>query len=196
MTVNKIALFKPISGFNTFATAVFVGTPKTLTLGAGYIGSIEWLSYDTLAGIYVVIAGETASTYVYTPAAAGVMYFKVRMTSISPCSATTSTSTAGVAVYAKASGAKSISEAKTSLSNFSVKSYPNPFRESFKLNFSGSQEKVSLQVYDMLGRKLENKEISSDEANELSIGQNLPSGMYNLRVIQVSNVKTLRVIKN
>ena len=195
VTVNKLALAKPISGFNTFATAIFVGAPKTLTLGTGYIGSIEWLSSDLLDGTYAVIAGETASTYVYTPAAVGVKYFKVRLTSVSPCTTGVALS-AGVAVYAKASGAKSISGVKSSLSDFSVKSYPNPFRESFKLNFSGSKEKVSVQVYDMLGRKLESKEVSSDDANGVSLGQNLSSGIYNLRVIQGSNVKTLRVIKD
>ena len=48
----------------------------------------------------------------------------------------------------------------------------------------------------MTGMLLENKEVTTDKVNELSLGQNLSSGIYILNVTQGSNVKTVRVIKN
>jgi hypothetical protein len=47
----------------------------------------------------------------------------------------------------------------------------------------------------MNGRLLENKEVKSSEINNLELGNELPSGVYNVIITQETEVKTVRVIK-
>jgi hypothetical protein len=80
--------------------------------------------------------------------------------------------------------------------NFNVVTYPNPFTENFYLNLTSlSEEKVTVMVYDMTGKLLERKEVAPSELNELQIGTNFASGIYNVIVSQGTNTKSLRVIK-
>jgi hypothetical protein len=77
-----------------------------------------------------------------------------------------------------------------------VKVYPNPFTTNFKLDFSSSSDaNVEVVVYDMIGRQLERLQVESSEMNNLELGNNYPSGVYNVIVKQGEDVKTLRVIK-
>ena len=74
--------------------------------------------------------------------------------------------------------------------------YPNPFAEGFKLNIkTSSQSIVQIRVYDMLGKLVENKNIEMSEIENLEIGTNYTSGVYNVIVFQEGNTQTLRVIK-
>ena len=80
--------------------------------------------------------------------------------------------------------------------NFNVFSYPNPFTENFNLNLTSlSEEKVTVMVYDITGKLLERKEVVASELNELQIGNNFTSGVYNVIVSQGENTKSIRVIK-
>ena len=97
--------------------------------------------------------------------------------------------------YTKESVVKSDSfeAAKTPLV---VTAYPNPYSESFSLGLTTSSiEKVGLSVYDMTGRLIEQREVGATEVAELQVGNNYPSGVYNVIVTQGNEVKTLRVIK-
>jgi hypothetical protein len=80
--------------------------------------------------------------------------------------------------------------------NFNVFSYPNPFTENFNLNLTSlSEEKVTVMVYDITGKLLERKEVVASKLNELQIGNNFTSGVYNVIVSQGENTKSIRVIK-
>ena len=68
--------------------------------------------------------------------------------------------------------------------------YPNPSTEGFRVK-SGNGKSFGVQVYDMLGRSIEQRQMSSDA----QIGSNYAKGVYNVIVNQGANVKTLRVIK-
>ena len=73
---------------------------------------------------------------------------------------------------------------------FSAMAYPNPATEGFRVKSSNGKS-FGVQVYDMLGRSIEQRQMSSDA----QIGSNYASGIYNVIVNQGANVKTLRVIK-
>jgi hypothetical protein len=78
----------------------------------------------------------------------------------------------------------------------SVSSYPNPFTENFKLNLtSTSEENVGITIYDMTGRLIEQKELNLKDVSEFTLGDNYPSGIYNIIVIQGDEMKTTRIIK-
>jgi hypothetical protein len=74
--------------------------------------------------------------------------------------------------------------------DFSAVAYPNPSMEGFKVKSSNGKS-FGVQVYDMLGRSIEKRQMTSDAP----IGSNYAKGIYNLIVTQGANVKTLRVIK-
>lgn len=79
---------------------------------------------------------------------------------------------------------------------FSVVLYPNPFLENFLLHVkTSSVEALEIKVYDMLGKQIENRNIAVSEIENLQIGSNYPSGIFNVIVSQEGNTQTLRVIK-
>ena len=87
------------------------------------------------------------------------------------------------------------SEAGTDL-DFDVVAYPNPYADSFKLDvITSSDENVQYKVYDMLGKLIDSQEVISTEVYAQELGNNYPSGVYNVIVTQGEQVKTLRVIK-
>jgi GEVED domain/Putative metal-binding motif/Secretion system C-terminal sorting domain len=78
--------------------------------------------------------------------------------------------------------------------NFQAIASPNPFASTFGLNLSTtSEEMVQVRVYDMLGKLIEDRKAQVSDIIEL--GENYPSGVYNVIVSQGENIKTLRVIK-
>jgi hypothetical protein len=79
---------------------------------------------------------------------------------------------------------------------FEVKTSPNPFAATFRLEMNTtSSEQVEIEVYDMIGKLVEARQIGVAQFGSLEIGDRYPSGVYNLIVTQGENVKTLRVIK-
>jgi len=79
---------------------------------------------------------------------------------------------------------------------FAVKTSPNPFVDSFKIDMMTSvEDMIDYKVYDMVGRLVEARKLSLSELGETTLGAQYPSGVYNIIVAQGENVKTLRVIK-
>jgi hypothetical protein len=80
--------------------------------------------------------------------------------------------------------------------NYNVILYPNPTVSSFSLNVvSDSVDAIEVSVYDIQGRNIENKTFNKEDINSITIGDNLPSGIYNVVVKQGENVKSQRLIK-
>ena len=73
---------------------------------------------------------------------------------------------------------------------FSAVAYPNPATEGLRVKSSNGKS-FGVQVYDMLGRSIEQRQMSSDA----QIGSNYAKGIYNVIINQGANLKTLRVIK-
>ena len=62
------------------------------------------------------------------------------------------------------------------------------------LNSTSTQD-VSIRVYDMIGKLVEQREVKSGDVVMQEIGARFPSGVYNVIVSQGTEVKTFRVIK-
>jgi hypothetical protein len=79
--------------------------------------------------------------------------------------------------------------------SFDVINYPNPFTETSFLKIeSESDEAIQIYIYDMIGKLIERKTISSD-TTEIEIGANYNSGVFNIIVTQGENNKNIRIIK-
>jgi hypothetical protein len=76
---------------------------------------------------------------------------------------------------------------------FKVRAYPNPSSTVFNLAIeSASKAATTIQVYNMQGRMIENKQVNT---NEVELGSNYTSGMYNVILENAGQTKTVRLIK-
>jgi hypothetical protein len=74
--------------------------------------------------------------------------------------------------------------------------YPNPTDNNFNLELTTeSDNKITVAVYDLIGRSIDTKEFDPRDSLEIKFGAKYPSGVYNVVVTQGTDVKTLRVIK-
>ncbi len=103
-----------------------------------------------------------------------------------------------------ASAAKTTDSSKTAVTaavesnfepvGFDVITYPNPSSDQFSIAVSGGgTEMVTVQVYDMLGRMVLQKE--SSEGQTISFGEGLPMSTYIAVVTQGANSKTIKLVK-
>jgi hypothetical protein len=111
------------------------------------------------------------------------------------CSATNGTGTSAVKSLtikkAATCATPRIAPEASTAEAFKVVAYPNPsHEEGFRIK-SGNGKSFGVQVYDMSGRSIEQRQMLSDS----KIGSNYAKGVYNVIVTQDANVKTLRVIK-
>ena len=73
---------------------------------------------------------------------------------------------------------------------------PNPYSYDFAFDMTSStNDKVGIKIFDMIGKLIEVREVEFVDIKNVSIGENYPSGVYNVIINQGENVKTQRVIK-
>ncbi|GAB3713345.1 T9SS type A sorting domain-containing protein [Flavobacterium koreense] len=74
--------------------------------------------------------------------------------------------------------------------------YPNPFKNSFKISLKNlTSDNVILKVYDVLGKTIEIINVSFQELENLELGKNYQSGLYNVVIQQGNNYQSTRIIK-
>jgi hypothetical protein len=79
---------------------------------------------------------------------------------------------------------------------FSLKVYPNPSTESFKINYiSSSNEVVKLVTYDITGKTIEFISVDYEAINDKQLGNDYAPGVYLISLNQGDIHKTVRVIK-
>ncbi|MGL2964933.1 T9SS type A sorting domain-containing protein, partial [Flavobacterium sp. RSB2_4_14] len=92
--------------------------------------------------------------------------------------------------------APAASQAKPVALSFSAMALPNPFANNFMISVTTTaKESINITVYDMVGRLIEQQEVSAKTLESLPLGERYPSGVYNIVVTQGEDVKTLRVVK-
>ena len=81
---------------------------------------------------------------------------------------------------------------------FKVIAYPNPYYTNYNLKvITPSEEKVEVMVYDMAGKLLDKRgDVSPSEISQLKLGDNYPTGVYNVIVIQGSAIKKVTLIRD
>jgi hypothetical protein len=202
VTVVAAPIAKAITGSVTSPTGASAAlalcntnTSKVLTIGAGSIGAIQWETSTTSTTLgFATIAGATNVSYTVTSASVGANYFRAKFTN--SCGAFVYS--AVMTLYYKDCAPAKVIETQNEVlkTPFSAVAYPNPYTASFNLSLTtSSTEKVSIMVYDMTGRQLEQREVPSNSMMEQQLGDSYPTGVYNVIVTQGKQVKTLRVIK-
>ena len=81
------------------------------------------------------------------------------------------------------------------INDFAI-AYPNPFTNNFNLKLATvNNEGVEVKVYDMFGKLVESYNMLDSEIENLEIGNNYNSGIYNIVISSSDNVFTQRIIK-
>ena len=79
---------------------------------------------------------------------------------------------------------------------FSLKVYPNPTSDSFRLNYiSSSNEEVKVTAYDITGKTIESLNVDYNAINDQQIGNDYAPGVYLISLNQGDINKTVRLIK-
>ena len=173
------------SGGNGTATQFGICSTKTYTATL-----IPGATYNWTVPAGATYTGGTGNVIVVDYSATSVA---LNASSAVTCSATNGTGTSGIkslTVKRVACTGTRLAPEATTTEKFSAVAYPNPATEGFRVKSSNGKS-FGVQVYDMLGRSIEQRQMSSDA----QIGSNYAKGIYNVIVNQGANVKTLRVIK-
>jgi hypothetical protein len=86
--------------------------------------------------------------------------------------------------------------ARLKAKTFEVSAYPNPFETAFNLNVeTPSKEKVTIAVYDMMGKLVETHQVNPIDVANLQIGNNFAAGIYNVIVSQANEMQAIRLIR-
>ena len=76
----------------------------------------------------------------------------------------------------------------------SAQAYPNPFASEFTLDVKGNaQEKVSIVVTDILGRRI--SQAKGNANMQYKFGSDLKHGIYIVQVMQGNNIETIKIVK-
>jgi hypothetical protein len=167
---------------------------KTLTIGVGSNGTIQWQrSIASSTTGFVAIAGATSLSYTIDEASVGVNYYRAVFTN--SCGAFVN-GTAVTVWYKECAEVKEAASDVIVKSAFSVVGTPNPYTDTFNLSLTTSSEaKVGIAVYDMTGRLIERSDVQPSDMVHQQIGARYPSGVYNVVITQGDDVKTVRMIK-
>jgi hypothetical protein len=166
--------------FGTCSTKTYTAT---LIPGAAYTWTVPALAQIVGATNGNVIEVDYSATSVAVNESSAVTCFATNGTGNSAVKSLTVKRIA-------CTNARSISEEPV-VEAFKAVAYPNPSKEGEGFTISSNAKSFGVQVYDMLGRSIEQRQMSSGA----QIGSNYANGIYNVIVTQGANVKTLRVIK-
>ncbi len=93
-------------------------------------------------------------------------------------------------------GSESATEATLASSAFEAVAFPNPFSNGFGVSIkTSSDELISVTVYDMSGKVLDVKTVSANDLNTLRMGEGYAAGIYQVKVVQGIETKTLKIVK-
>lgn len=152
-----------------------ISTPELSLIN--YKGSIQWQKSNSISGDFVDIPNATSSVF-QTSGLKDSTYFRTVVSS-GNCSKAVS-----VPINIKVN------------SDFDVTLFPNPFDNEFNINLTSlSLDPIEFEVYDLLGRTIDNQKIKPTEINSKKIGTNYLPGFYTLFIKQGKQNKSIKIIK-
>ena len=166
------------------ASSIMVNTGTTLTV-TGSTGTRQW-QRSTDGVTFTAIAASNVTTLATGNLAVSTSY-RVKST-VGTCFVYSPVFTVTV---------NSPRSSEIASNSFGAIAYPNPFADNFMLEVNAStDEMIQVNVYDMLGKLVENHQVKVSDLSTLVIGNKFVSGVYNIEVIQGTQIERLRVVKN
>jgi trimeric autotransporter adhesin len=176
-------------------SSVCPGTGTTIAL-VGFAGEITWQKSTNPTAVNPT--WTTIATAVSPTLATGNLTVKTAYRAninIGTCAPVVSSNVVLVSINCT-TGSKQIDAPTEIDQSFSAVAYPNPSNNIFNFKINGANDDlVSILVFDMTGRQIENKVIKATDVENLILGQKYSSGVYNVIISQGMNTKTLRLVK-
>ncbi|MBP6758753.1 MAG: T9SS type A sorting domain-containing protein, partial [Flavobacterium sp.] len=167
-----------IAGTTAAKVAVKIESPTTAFDIATWFTSNSNTSQTASAGL-LTLPYNTADGSIYT----GLDYRP----------ATGSIALTGADFTDSSLGAKDFTAA---ISEFYLSLYPNPYTNTFKLNYiSNNDETVKVAIYDLTGKLLETRTVEYADINNQEMGNGYVPGIYIVVLKQADISKSVRVIK-
>ncbi len=142
-----------------------------------YKGSIQWQKSKSLSDDFIDIPNATSSSF-QTSGLKDSTYFRT--------------------VVSSGNCSKAVSEPINIEANldFDVTLFPNPFDNEFNIHLTSlSLDPIEFEVYDLLGRTIDNQKIKPTEINSKKIGTNYLPGFYTLFIKQGNQNQSIKMIK-
>ncbi|MGL2967530.1 putative Ig domain-containing protein [Flavobacterium sp. XGLA_31] len=153
--------------------------------------NFEWYaSTTTNLSDFTLIGGVDTSLYQVMYTVPGTVYLRasVKYPDCTPVFTPIFTLTIG-----DCAPAKEFSEPTV---GFRVKGYPNPFADTFAVDINPTtNEDILLEVYDMIGKRLDSRTIKTASLTVSELGRNYPTGVFNVVVVQGTERKIIRMVK-
>ena len=185
--VVKYSISTAVAGIVSGSSTVCSGSGTALTL-VNSVGTIAWqksTNWNATTPTWTTLSGTTASL-----ATGNLNVSTAYRAKLTSCSTIATTESFVVNV------SSCTSKVILNENPFRVNASPNPFASNFNLNIeTPSTEEVTITVYDMIGKLIEVHQVRPREMAFLQIGGAFSTGLYNVIVVQGSEVKTLRVVK-
>lgn len=72
---------------------------------------------------------------------------------------------------------------------FEIKSYPNPFKQTVKFEFTEIKKNTSIEIYNSLGKKIDYFSLKTGQSSQIWNAKNLNSGLYFVKYINEKGEK-------
>lgn len=192
---------------NTYSTSLFCYSPNEITFStSGYrfqVSTSSTFDPGTIVGLVERSVNSFSLAQLrpsYEPLANTVYYVRVQIRYNNSGVPNWQVDTNGDPIYGPicpVTTSPTATRLKDSdLYDLEAKAYPNPFANNFKLEINtSSEERIELQVFDMIGRQIESRLLNISDLDTQELGEAYNSGVYNVIVRQGENLKTLRMIK-
>ena len=173
-----------LAGITTSSKIVQVSTSGTHAAG---FDIAAWFNASNNTGLSTPITNAGILTMPYNTAD-GSIY-----TGLDYRPATGSIALTGANFTDSSLGAKDFTAA---ISEFYLSLYPNPYTNTFKLNYiSNNDETVKVAIYDLTGKLLETRTVEYADINNQEMGNGYTPGIYIVVLKQADISKSVRVIK-
>jgi uncharacterized protein YjiK len=200
---GKTALFLSNWFGTTPPTGLRIGNFSGVGLGTGgdQVNLYNTTSATPQASIWV--GASPTTTYATFDNTAGVRTNITQQTKLSAVgvngafvAANSSNEVGSPGVFKLTSPTLSVNLPSEMANSFKVFAFPVPYASTFQLDLTSvSNDSVEIKVYDMSGKLIEVRQFEATEISNQNIGNNYPTGIYNVVVTQGKSTKTLRVIK-
>jgi hypothetical protein len=121
--------------------------------------------------------------------------YTITITSTDDCGNVATTTTTVVVPHNNITGPVAIVSEEKPQTGLQVKALPNPSNSNFAVTVTSEndKDKVLVSVFDLFGRRIEDKWMNSGAT--IVLGENLRAGSYLLRITQGTEIKTLKIVK-
>lgn len=121
--------------------------------------------------------------------------YTITITSVDDCGNTATTTTTVLVPHNNSNLLVNAGTEQAAVQGLVIKALPNPSNSNFAItvNSDNYQDKIQVSVYDVYGRKIEDRQMTSGAT--ISLGEKYGAGTYVVKIMQGSAVREVKLVK-